>query len=96
MFHVNCLHRKQFAWNVKPYFLCKNKKKKEDHLLFILHKVFGEANNVEPDETLQNVTSELDLYCLPHIQQVLDTPTYCKTKECSKFRISDVLMCPNI
>ena len=29
-FHANCLLRKQFAWNVKPYFLKKNKTKQQN------------------------------------------------------------------
>ena len=31
------------------------------------------ANSIDPDETPQNAASHLGLYCLPLIQQFLDT-----------------------
>ena len=30
------------------------------------------ANNVDPDQTPHSAVSDLDLHCLPHIQEILD------------------------
>ena len=56
-FHVNCLHSRQFTWNVKPYFLWKKKSKNvvSDSFAWAL-RLFVKANiNIFTDEQVKKM-----------------------------------------
>ena len=75
---VSVSYRRQFAWNVKAYFLVKLEKKRQHRVLnYRIYHMYSDrqawANSIDPDETPQNAASYLGLHCSPLIQQFLDT-----------------------
>ena len=51
---------------------------------------WARANSVDPDQMPQNVASDLSLYCLPLIQQILETTAGSRNELVQIFRISMV------